>query len=271
MRTLPLLNGFRGSSLKRNVPGSSTPSEASPTAENIDKLLSLYKELERRGASVDESQPAALWERLKVCIAIEEKFSPSKKSWWEKLQILSPTIFGTLVAAMGVFVTYQGVSTNAGSKREEMTQKYIEWISSKEAEKREVGYLMLQNYDPTAALLLANAKRDPAARPLYESSKSSTDPNVVELATKGLKNLPITERVRKIVVQHLGIDGLKVIPTANLIHDLGADDLDMIELVMAFEEEFGCPISDEVSKKIRTIQGLIQWARNCDPEGKLPK
>ena len=64
----------------------------------------------------------------------------------------------------------------------------------------------------------------------------------------------IENRVKKIVVEHLGIDEGKVVETASFIDDLGADSLDTVELVMAFEEEFDCEIPDEEAEKITTVK-----------------
>ncbi len=64
----------------------------------------------------------------------------------------------------------------------------------------------------------------------------------------------VSERVKKIVVEHLGVDETKVTDDASFIDDLGADSLDTVELVMAFEEEFGCEIPDEVAEKILTVK-----------------
>ena len=69
----------------------------------------------------------------------------------------------------------------------------------------------------------------------------------------------VAERVKKIVVEHLGVDASKVTDEANFIDDLGADSLDTVELVMAFEEEFGCSISDDVAEKIRTVKDAIDF------------
>ena len=63
----------------------------------------------------------------------------------------------------------------------------------------------------------------------------------------------ISERVKKIVIEHLGVDEEKVTETASFIDDLGADSLDTVELVMAFEEEFDCEIPDEEAEKITTV------------------
>ena len=67
----------------------------------------------------------------------------------------------------------------------------------------------------------------------------------------------IAERVKKIVVEHLGVEEEKVTESASFIDDLGADSLDTVELVMAFEEEFNCEISDEVAEKIVTVKDAI--------------
>ena len=67
------------------------------------------------------------------------------------------------------------------------------------------------------------------------------------------------ERVKKIVVEHLGVDEAKVTPNASFVDDLGADSLDTVELVMAFEEEFGCEIPDEAAETILTIQDAINY------------
>ncbi|GAA4534887.1 acyl carrier protein [Chelativorans composti] len=69
----------------------------------------------------------------------------------------------------------------------------------------------------------------------------------------------IAERVKKIVSEHLGVDEAKVVDNANFIDDLGADSLDTVELVMAFEEEFGVEISDEHAEKILTIKDAVDF------------
>lgn len=71
----------------------------------------------------------------------------------------------------------------------------------------------------------------------------------------------ITARVKKIVVEHLGVDEAKATPEASFIDDLGADSLDTVELVMAFEEEFNCEIPDEAAEKILTIQDAINYIK----------
>jgi acyl carrier protein len=67
------------------------------------------------------------------------------------------------------------------------------------------------------------------------------------------------ERVKKIVVEHLGVDEAKVHESASFVDDLGADSLDTVELVMAFEEEFGVEIPDDAAEKIVTVQDAITY------------
>ena len=69
----------------------------------------------------------------------------------------------------------------------------------------------------------------------------------------------IAIRVTKIVVEHLGVDQAKVIESASFIDDLGADSLDTVELVMAFEEEFECEIHDDAAEKIQTVKDAIDF------------
>ena len=68
-----------------------------------------------------------------------------------------------------------------------------------------------------------------------------------------------TDRVKKITIEHLGVDEVKVTDNASFIDDLGADSLDTVELVMAFEEEFGCEIPDDAAEKILTVKDAITF------------
>ncbi len=69
----------------------------------------------------------------------------------------------------------------------------------------------------------------------------------------------ISDHVKKIVVEHLGVEEAKVTETASFIDDLGADSLDTVELVMAFEEEFGCEIPDDAAEKIVTVKDAVAY------------
>jgi acyl carrier protein len=69
----------------------------------------------------------------------------------------------------------------------------------------------------------------------------------------------VAERVKKIVVEHLGVEADKVIESASFIDDLGADSLDTVELVMAFEEEFGCEIPDDAAELIQTVGDAVKF------------
>ena len=72
----------------------------------------------------------------------------------------------------------------------------------------------------------------------------------------------VAATVKKIVVDHLGVEEDKVTEEASFIDDLGADSLDTVELVMAFEEEFGAEIPDEEAEKITTVQSAVDWINN---------
>jgi acyl carrier protein len=69
----------------------------------------------------------------------------------------------------------------------------------------------------------------------------------------------IADRVKGIVVEHLGVEESKVVEGASFIDDLGADSLDTVELVMAFEDEFGCEIPDDAAEKIQTIKDAVDF------------
>jgi acyl carrier protein len=72
-------------------------------------------------------------------------------------------------------------------------------------------------------------------------------------------NNEIFDRVKKIIVNHLGAEEAKVTENASFIDDLGADSLDQVELVMAFEEEFGIEIPDEAAEKINTVSSAVKY------------
>ena len=73
----------------------------------------------------------------------------------------------------------------------------------------------------------------------------------------------VAERVKKIVIQHLGVDAEKVVENADFIDDLGADSLDRVELVMAFEEEFGVEIPDDAAESIVTVGDAVKFVERA--------
>jgi len=75
----------------------------------------------------------------------------------------------------------------------------------------------------------------------------------------------VSARVKKIVAEHLNVEPDKVTDNANFI-DLGADSLDTVELVMAFEEEFGCEIPDSAAETICTVGDAIKFLAACKPQ-----
>ncbi|NOY66451.1 MAG: acyl carrier protein [Gammaproteobacteria bacterium] len=72
----------------------------------------------------------------------------------------------------------------------------------------------------------------------------------------------VEERVKKIIVEQLGVNEDQVVNAASFVDDLGADSLDTVELVMALEEEFECEIPDEESANITTVQLAIDYVNN---------
>ena len=78
----------------------------------------------------------------------------------------------------------------------------------------------------------------------------------------------VAERVKKIVVEHLNVDGEKVTDNASFIEDLGADSLDTVELVMAFEKEFDIDIPDEEAEKLRTVGAAMTYLHDKMGKGK---
>jgi acyl carrier protein len=76
-----------------------------------------------------------------------------------------------------------------------------------------------------------------------------------------LEEIPMSveERVKSIIVEQLGVDAEEVTAEASFVEDLGADSLDTVELIMAFEEEFGVEISDDEAEKIRKVRDAVEY------------
>ena len=73
--------------------------------------------------------------------------------------------------------------------------------------------------------------------------------------------MALDEKVKEIIVEQLGINAEQVTPEASFIEDLGADSLDQVELVMAFEEEFGAEIPDEDAEKLTTVGAVLEYLK----------
>ena len=71
--------------------------------------------------------------------------------------------------------------------------------------------------------------------------------------------MAVAEKVKSIIVEQLGVDTEEVTPAASFTDDLGADSLDIVELVMAFEEEFGCEIPDDAAETILTVGDAVKF------------
>ncbi|MDR2811600.1 MAG: acyl carrier protein [Endomicrobium sp.] len=70
-------------------------------------------------------------------------------------------------------------------------------------------------------------------------------------------------RVKEIIVEQLGVNPEEVVASASFVSDLGADSLDTVELVMAFEEEFGIEIPDEEAEKIQTVESAVEYIKKA--------
>ncbi|MDM8539933.1 acyl carrier protein [Desulfococcaceae bacterium HSG7] len=73
--------------------------------------------------------------------------------------------------------------------------------------------------------------------------------------------MPVEDKVKKIIAEKLSVDLSDVVPEASFVDDLGADSLDLVELIMSMEEEFDIEISDEDSEKMITVQDAIDYLR----------
>jgi acyl carrier protein len=74
--------------------------------------------------------------------------------------------------------------------------------------------------------------------------------------------MSVEDKVKKIIAEKLGVDLEEVVPEASFVDDLGADSLDLVELIMSMEEEFDTDISDEDAEKIQTVQDAINYVKD---------
>ncbi len=73
--------------------------------------------------------------------------------------------------------------------------------------------------------------------------------------------MSVEDKVKKIIAEKLGVDMSEVVPEASFVDDLGADSLDLVELIMSMEEEFDTDISDDDAEKIQTVQDAINFVK----------
>ena len=78
--------------------------------------------------------------------------------------------------------------------------------------------------------------------------------------------MSVQDRVKAIIVEQLGVDAEEVALEASFVEDLGADSLDTVELIMAFEEEFGVEISDDDAEKIRKVKDAVEYIEKNSPQ-----
>jgi acyl carrier protein len=117
----------------------------------------------------------------------------------------------------------------------------------------------------SATRLPQNDEREPWERFTQVRARNYTDPSIetlseVKSAMADVKaRANVAEKIKQIVSEQLGVDDGEVTPSASFVDDLGADSLDTVELVMAFEEAFEIEIPDEDAEKIRTVQDAITY------------
>jgi acyl carrier protein len=113
---------------------------------------------------------------------------------------------------------------------------------------------------------------------LIDKAANSFTSNVAEAAAKWrsettqlqelfMSDKPIEEKVKDIIVEQLGVNPEQVTPQASFIEDLGADSLDIVELVMAFEEEFNVEVPDEDAEKLQTVGDVTKYIEEKQSKG----
>src|SRR3989440_12492711 len=92
-------------------------------------------------------------------------------------------------------------------------------------------------------------------------------PQITPIGEKFMSDKPIEEKVKEIIVEQLGVNPEQVTPTASFIEDLGADSPDIVELVMAFEEDFSVEVPDEDAEKLQTVGDVINYIKERAKSG----
>jgi acyl carrier protein len=111
--------------------------------------------------------------------------------------------------------------------------------------------------------VLAASPQGTKGRPSEAGCNRNGRPRAAHTEDEELEMSDIAERVKKIVVEHLSVEEDKVSENASFIDDLGADSLDTVELVMAFEEEFGIEIPDDAAETIQTFGDAVKFIKDA--------
>lgn len=93
------------------------------------------------------------------------------------------------------------------------------------------------------------------------------DGNAINKKIKKEEIMALEDKVKEIIAEQLEVNPEQVTPDASFTDDLGADSLDLVELVMAFEEEFGAEIPDEDAEKLKTVKDVIEYLKSKGIEG----
>jgi acyl carrier protein len=173
----------------------------------------------------------------------------SSKGWWAQATYL--LVGAALIGYVGLTVILYAYSIPSANQKMEPVTTTIQFPPTKRAESQQEHAPKTQNTSSTAI----PSKAPPVQR---ENTRQRTTPS--DHTTTSLHGeSEIGQRVKAIIVEQLQVDESKVTPNANFKHDLGADDLDVVELVMQFEEAFNLEIPDEDAKRLGSVREAVSY------------